>query len=381
MKKLIPILALLASACGSEQQQSAPPPAEVGVLTVREQSVDLQTELPGRTTAYETSEVRPQVSGLILRRLFEEGEHVSKGQALYTIDPSPYQAQVASAQAALAQARSQIAATEAQARRYGELVKINAISKQDAENAAATAAQARASVAAQEAALRSAKIDLARTTIRAPISGTIGRSTYTTGALVSAAQTDPLTTIQHLDPIFVDIQQSSADVLRLRQQVLAGQLAGNGSAAQVSLKLEDGSTFPARGVLKFTDVSVDPATGSQVVRAVFPNRDGLLLPGMYVRAQFSEGTKGNGMVVPQQAVQRNEKGEPTVLVVDKAGKVAQRVIKTDRTLGTNWLVSEGLKTGEKIVVEGQQNARPGATVKPVEVKSGATPAAAPAKGR
>ncbi|TYC92347.1 efflux RND transporter periplasmic adaptor subunit [Novosphingobium sp. BW1] len=370
MKKLIPILGLLVSACGGGSQQAEPQPPEVGVMVVRTETVDLQAELPGRTSAYETSDVRPQVNGLILRRLFEEGDNVRAGQALYKIDPAPYEAQVASARAALAQARSQIAATEAQARRYGELVKINAISKQEAENAEAAAAQARATVQAQEAAVRSAQIDLARTTVRAPISGRIGRSTYTTGALVSASQAEPLTTIQHLDPIYVDIQQSSADVLRLRQEILAGKLAGNGSAAEVNLRLEDGSTYPAQGRLKFTDVTVDPSTGSQVIRAVFPNKQGLLLPGMYVRASFVEGTKADGLLVPQRAVQRDEKGQPVVLIVGKDGKVSQRVIETDRTAGTNWLVTGGLKEGEKIVVEGSQNARPGSTVKPVAMKPG-----------
>ncbi|MCJ1959275.1 efflux RND transporter periplasmic adaptor subunit [Novosphingobium mangrovi (ex Hu et al. 2023)] len=370
MKKLIPILGLLVSACGGGSQQAEPQPPEVGVMAVRTETVDLQAELPGRTSAYETSDVRPQVNGLILRRLFEEGDNVRAGQALYKIDPAPYEAQVASARAALAQAKSQIAASEAQARRYGELVKINAISKQEAENAEAAAAQARATVQAQEAALRSAQIDLARTTVRAPISGRIGRSTYTTGALVSASQAEPLTTIQHLDPIYVDIQQSSADVLRLRQEILAGKLAGNGSAAQVNLTLEDGSTYPAEGRLKFTDVTVDPSTGSQVIRAVFPNKQGLLLPGMYVRASFVEGTKADGLLVPQRAVQRDEKGQPVVLVVGKDGKVSQRVIETDRTAGTNWLVTGGLKEGEKIVVSGQQNARPGATVTPQLMKPG-----------
>lgn len=365
MKKFIPLLAMALSACGSGEQLPTASPPQVGVMTVREQVVALRTELPGRTSAHETSQVRPQVSGLIVRRYFEEGQEVRKGAPLYLIDPAPYQAQVASAQAALAQARSQIAATAAQARRYGELVSINAISRQDAENAAAAASQARAVVQAQEAALRNARIDLARTTVRAPISGRTGRSTYTTGALASAGQADPLTTIQKLDPIYVDIQQSSADLLRLRRRILAGELSQGGSDARVRLQLEDGSTYPIEGVLKFTDVSVDPASGSQVIRAQFANPQGLLLPGMYVRAQFVEGTKSNGLLVPQVAVQRDEKGRPTVLVVDGKGKVHQRVIETERTVGTNWLVTGGLKSGEKIVIEGGQNARPGATVKPV----------------
>ncbi|HUD28406.1 MAG TPA: efflux RND transporter periplasmic adaptor subunit [Novosphingobium sp.] len=378
MKKITPALVLLLSACGGGGQQAAPAgPPEVGVVTVREEAVVLSTELPGRTSAYEASDVRPQVNGLILERLFTEGDQVKAGQALYRVDPAPYQAQVASARAALARARSAIASTSALARRYNELVKINAISRQEAENATVGAQQARADVQAQEAALRSAQIDLARTTIRAPISGRIGRSTFTTGALVSASQADPLTTIQRLDPIFVDIQQSSADVLRLRQQLLSGELSREGGAARVRLKLEDGTTYPEEGVLKFTDVTVDPATGSQVVRVQFPNTKGLLLPGMYVRAEMVEGTRSNGILVPQSAVTRDEKGNPTVMVAGAQGKVEMRKLTAPRTIGTNWLVTAGLKPGDKVIVEGAQNLRPGAAVKPVPVQAKAS---APAQG-
>lgn len=384
MKKITPALVLLLSACGGGGGEQAAPagPTEVGVVTVREQAVVLSTELPGRTSAYEASDVRPQVNGLILDRLFTEGDQVRAGQALYRIDPAPYEAQVASARAALGRARSAIASTSALARRYGELVKINAISRQEAENAVVGAQQAQADVAAQQAALRSAQIDLARTTIRAPISGRIGRSTYTTGALVSAAQTDPLTTIQRLDPIFVDIQQSSAEVLRLRQQLLSGELSRGGGSARIRLKLEDGSTYPQEGVLKFTDVTVDPTTGSQVVRAQFPNPRGLLLPGMYVRAELVEGTRSNGILVPQGAVTRDEKGNPTVMVVGAGGKVEQRKLTAPRTIGTNWLVTAGLKVGDKVIVEGAQNLRPGAAVKPVPAGSkAAQPQGAPPQGQ
>ena len=384
MKKITPALVLLLSACGGGGGEQAAPagPTEVGVVTVREQAVVLSTELPGRTSPYEASDVRPQVNGLILDRLFTEGDQVRAGQALYRIDPAPYEAQVASARAALGRARSAIASTSALARRYGELVKINAISRQEAENAVVGAQQAQADVAAQQAALRSAQIDLARTTIRAPISGRIGRSTYTTGALVSAAQTDPLTTIQRLDPIFVDIQQSSAEVLRLRQQLLSGELSRGGGSARIRLKLEDGSTYPQEGVLKFTDVTVDPTTGSQVVRAQFPNPRGLLLPGMYVRAELVEGTRSNGILVPQGAVTRDEKGNPTVMVVGAGGKVEQRKLTAPRTIGTNWLVTAGLKVGDKVIVEGAQNLRPGAAVKPVPAGSkAAQPQGAPPQGQ
>lgn len=379
MKKITPALVLLLSACGGGGEQAAPAgPPEVGVVTVREEAVVISTELPGRTSAYETSDVRPQVSGLILQRLFTEGDQVSAGQALYRIDPAPYEAQVASARAALGRARAAIASTAALSRRYNELVKINAISRQDAENAAVGAQQAQADVAAQQAALRTAQIDLGRTTVRAPISGRIGRSTFTTGALVSASQADALTTIQKIDPIFVDIQQSSADVLRLRQQLLSGEISREGGAARVRLKLEDGSAYPQEGVLKFTDVSVDPTTGSQVVRAQFPNNGGLLLPGMYVRAELVEGTRSNGILIPQAAVTRDERGSPTVLVVGAQGKVEGRKITAPRTVGTNWLVTGGLKAGEKVIVEGAQNARPGAAVKAVPAQQAKPGGNAPA---
>ncbi|WP_288414206.1 efflux RND transporter periplasmic adaptor subunit [uncultured Sphingomonas sp.] len=362
-------LALILSACGSgsesqQQQQGAPQgPPQVGFVTVQPQPVTLTTELPGRTAPYETSDVRPQVNGLILARLFQEGDYVRQGQPLYRIDPAPYQAAVASARAALTRAQASIASTRNLARRYGELVKINAISRQEYENAVTGAQQAEADIAAQRAALQQAQIDLSRTTIRAPISGRIGRSVFTTGALVSAAQTNALATIQRLDPIYVDIQQSSADLLKLRQQIMDGDLSRGSGAARVRLKLEDGSTYPIEGTLKFTDVTVDPATGTQAIRAVFSNPRGLLLPGMYVRAELVEGTKSNGILVPQRAVTRDPKGAATVLVIGADGKLVPRPLTTSRTLGDQWLVTGGLNPGDKIVVEGAQMLQPGTPVK------------------
>ena len=350
-------LALSLAACGKDAPPPAPPPPTVGFVTVREQPVTLTSELPGRTSAFETSDVRPQVNGLVQARLFTEGDLVRQGQPLYRIDPQPYQAAAANARAGLARARAGIASSAALARRYGELVKINAIARQDYENALTTSAQARADVAVQQAALRSAEIDLARTTIRAPISGRIGRSVYTTGALVTSAQTEPLATIQRLDPIYVDIQQSSADLLKLRQQILAGQVSRQGDA-RVRLRLEDGTTYGPQGTLRFADVTVDPATGSQIIRALFPNPDGLLLPNMYVRASLIEGTQGKGMLVPQRAVSRDERGRPTVMVVGIDNKVAPRTLTTDRTLGEDWLVTGGLKPGDRVIVEGGANLRP-----------------------
>ncbi|WP_375272546.1 efflux RND transporter periplasmic adaptor subunit [Sphingomonas sp.] len=367
------------AACGGGQEQAQQPagPPQVGVVAVKSESVTLTTVLPGRTVAFETSEVRPQVNGLIQARLFTEGDQVREGQPLYRIDPQPYVSQVASARAALARAQSAIASSAALQRRYGELVKINAIAKQDYENAITSAAQARADVAAQQAALRSAQIDLSRTTIRAPISGRIGRSIATTGALVTAGQTTALTTIQRLDPIYVDVPQSSADLLALRQKIASGDLTRGNQAARVQLRLEDGSVYPIEGTLQFADVSVDPATGTQTIRARFPNPRSLLLPGMYVRAELIEGTQGDALLVPQRAVQRDEKGNPTVMVVGADNKVQMRTLTAPRTIGDNWLVTAGLKAGEKVIVEGGMMLRPGMPVKAVAWNPNAKPGAQP----
>ena len=371
-------LLLVLSACGQGAEQgqngAAPPPTAVGFVTVQEQSVALSTELPGRTSAYESSDVRPQVNGLIRARLFTEGDLVRAGQPLYRIDPAPYQAQVASARAALARARANIAASAALARRYGELVKINAIARQEFENAQAAAAQAQADVAAQQAALSSAEIDLGRTIIRAPISGRIGRSIFTTGALVSAQQANALVTIQRLDPIYVDIQQSSADLLRLREQLMAGQIASNGET-RVKLRLETGTIYPEEGTLRFADVTVDPGTGTQTIRVMVGNRSGLLLPGMFVRAMLPEGTQSSAILVPQRAVGRDERGNATVMVVGAGNKAEQRVIRTARTQGDSWIVTSGLKPGDKVIVEGGMMLRPGMTVNPSPFTGAAAPQA------
>jgi len=339
-----------------------PGPTPVGVLVVTEQPVTLSTELPGRTAPYETSEVRPQVDGIILARLFTEGDYVEAGQPLYRIDPVSYEAKVANARAAVARAQAATIGAEGQARRFAELRKRDFVSRQQYDDALSAAGTARADVTAQRAALRSAEIDLERTTIRAPISGRIGRSVSTAGALVSAAQQDALTTIQRLDPIFVDIQQASADVLRLREQVLAGQVAKD--VAPVRLQLETGSLYPTVGTLRFADVTVDPATGSQTIRAVFANPQRLLLPGMFVRAQLGQGVQSRGILVPQRAVSRDERGRPTVLVVGAKDMAELRVIQADRTIGTNWLVTGGLKPGEKVIVDAGPLVRPGIPVKP-----------------
>ncbi|MFL6729330.1 MAG: efflux RND transporter periplasmic adaptor subunit [Sphingomicrobium sp.] len=348
---------------GPANTQPPPPgPTPVGVIVVTEQPVTLSTELPGRTSPYETSDVRPQVDGIIRARLFTEGEYVRAGQPLYRIDPVIYEARAASARAALAKAQASTIGAEGQVRRYAELVKRNFVSRQLYDNAISAAGAARAEVSAQRAAVRSAEIDLARTTVRAPISGRIGRSLYTTGALVQAGQENPLTTIQRLDPIYVDIQQSSSDLLRLREQTLSGQIASD--RAPVRLQLESGSMYPLVGTLRFADVTVDPATGSQTIRAVFPNPQHLLLPGMFVRGQLSQGIQARGMLVPQRAVSRDERGRPTVLVVGKKNMSELRIIQADRTSGDNWIVTGGLKPGEKVITDAGPLVRPGIPVKP-----------------
>jgi membrane fusion protein (multidrug efflux system) len=359
---LIVLAAYLLLANREPPAQPAPPPTPVGVIVVTEQPVTLTTELPGRTSPFETSDVRPQVDGIIRARLFTEGEYVRQGQPLYRIDPVTYEAKVANARAALAHARASTVAAEGQVRRYAELVKRDFVSKQLYDNAISAAGEARADVQAQAASLRSAQIDLDRTTIRAPISGRIGRSLYTTGALVKAGQDNALTTIQRLDPIYVDIQQSSADVLRLREQTLAGQVASD--KAPVRLQLESGSMYPETGTLSFADVTVDPATGSQTLRAVFPNPQHLLLPGMFVRGQLSQGVQSRGILVPQRAVSRDERGRPTVIIVGKNNMAELRVIQADHTVGVNWLVTGGLKPGDRVIVDAGPLLRPGIPVKP-----------------
>jgi membrane fusion protein (multidrug efflux system) len=349
---------------GNRAAPQAPPPGPtpVGVIVVTEQPVTLTTELPGRTSPYETSDVRPQVDGIIRARLFTEGDYVRAGQPLYRIDPVSYQAKVANARAALARARASTIGAEGQVRRYAELLKRNFVSRQNYDDALSAAGAARADVAAQAANLRSAEIDLERTVVRAPISGRIGRSLSTTGALVRAGQDNPLTTIQRLDPIYVDIQQSSADLLRLREQMLSGRLAADGTP--VRLQLETGSAYPLVGKLSFADVTVDQTTGSQTIRAVFPNPQHILLPGMFVRGQLSQGVDARGILIPQRAVTRDERGRPTVLIVGAKGMSELRVIQADRTIGDNWLVTAGLRPGDKVIVDAGPLVRPGVPVKP-----------------
>lgn len=354
-------------------------PPEVGVVTIEAQPVVLQTELPGRTSPYAISDVRPQVNGIIKERLFTEGSNVKAGQVLYQIDPAPYRAAYDQAKAQLANAQANLVTAQLKSDRYADLVKINAISRQDADDAKAAYGQAAATVAQQKAALETARINLDYTKVTAPISGRIGKSSYTQGALVTAGQTDALTTVQRLDPIYVDIAQSSTELLRLRRSVASGQVGGAGArTATVSLKLEDGSTYPLQGHLEFTDVTVDQTTGAVNLRAVFPNPDGVLLPGMYVSAVVDEGVVKAAILAPQQGVARDEKGNPTAMVVDAQGEAALRELKTDRAIGDKWLVTDGLRPGDRLIVEGLLKVRPGVAVNAVPAGSPAAPPQGPA---
>jgi membrane fusion protein (multidrug efflux system) len=372
-------LALLLASCSSQPQQPTAGPPQVSVVTIKTSPITLTTELPGRISAAETSEVRPQVNGLVTARLFEEGDYVRAGQALYRIDAAPYEAQVASAQASLARAQAAVASTAGLARRYQELVKINGVSQQELEDAQTSAQQAEADVQAQVAALRTAQIDLARTTVRAPISGRIGRSSFTVGALVTASQASPLATIQRIDRVYVDIPQSSADLLKLRQQIASGALSRDANGARVKLVLEDGSTYGQDGTLQFADVTVDADTGSQNIRAIFNNPDGLLLPGMFARAVLVEGSTSNAILAPQRAVSRDAKGGASVMVVGADGKLQPRPITTNRTVGQDWMVTSGLQPGDRVVVEGAQNLMPGTPVKASPYQAGGAPSGKPAQ--
>lgn len=362
---LLLAVGMLLAACS--ERKPTPPPPEAGYIVLKTETVPLFIELAGRTAAYETSEVRPQVSGILKARLFEEGSIVRAGQTLYQIDPRLYRAALNQAAANLDNARAQREAAAARASRLKPLAQIEAVSKQDYTDANAAAKQASAAVAQNAAQLETARINLRFTDVPAPISGRIGRSLVTTGALVTAGQADPLTTIQRLDPIFVDIQQSSADLLALRRQLASG--SGTRSTAAVTLKLEDGSEYGATGRLEFTEAMVDPATGTVTLRARFPNPQGLLLPGMYVRANLSQITARDAILVPQTGLTRNPKGEATVMLVGKDGKAELRSVTAGRTVGDRWLVTAGLRPGDKLIVEGLGRIRPGKPIRPVPAGS------------
>ena len=363
--------AALLTGCSGPSAKRVPPVPEAGYVVIREETVALPIVLAGRTAAYEMSEVRPQVSGVIRARMFTEGTLVRAGQTLYQIDPSLYRAAAAEAQANLASAEALRTSTAQRAERLRPLAEIEAVSKQDYTDALAASRQASASVALTRAQLDTAQINLRFTSVPAPISGRIGRSIATTGALVTANQAAPLTTIERLDPIFVDIQQSSADLLKLRRSLASGSTSP--SSAAVNLTLEDGSRYGYSGTLQFTEAMVDASTGTVTLRARFPNPDGLLLPGMYVRAMLSQATVSRGMLVPQSGVSRDARGIATVMLVGPGNTAKRTSITAERTIGDKWLVTDGLKPGDRVIIEGLGKIKPDGKIVPVP--AGSKPAA------
>jgi membrane fusion protein, multidrug efflux system len=359
------------AACG--QQEGAPQgrgAVPVTVVTLATAPVVLHRELPGRTTPYLVAEVRPQVNGIVKQRLYTEGSAVKAGQPLYQLDDATYQADLASARAALARAEATLNTARLNSRRSADLFAINAVSKQEDENAAAALKQGEADVAAAAAAVRSAEVILGYARITAPIGGRIGKSSVTQGALVTANQDEPLATVQQLDPIYVDLTQSSAEWLSLRRELAAGRLEGT-QDMPVAIVLEDGTPYAQPGKLAFSEVSVDPTTGSFALRVVVPNPEHILLPGMYVRAIVGTGTRQAGLLVPQQGIARDPKGHTTAMIVGQDGMVEVRPVRVSQAIGDKWLVEEGLAAGDKVIVEGLQKVQPGAPVQPTE--AGATP--------
>lgn len=334
---------------------------QVSVTEIQPTELDMTTTLQGRTAPYLVADVRPQVAGILQKRLFKEGSEVKEGQALYQIDPAVYEAAVASAKAEFQRAQAVLYQTRLTANRYAQLVKTNAISKQNNDDAQAAYKQAQAAVAAAEAGLKNAQINLDYTTVRSPISGRIGRSLVTPGALLSAHQAQNMAVVQTLDPIYVDVTQSSKEILSLKKDIAAGKLKTKGGAIPVTLIMEDGTKYPQTGELTLSEVSVDPGTGTITLRAEFPNPENILLPGMFVRTELPQGTMEKALLVPQRAVMREANGTPYVYVVED-GKIAIRRLVTHRTQGQNWIVEEGLKPGEKVVIEGLQRIRPGVPV-------------------
>lgn len=362
--------------------QQKMPPTEVGVIVAQPQSIEQSVELSGRTSAYQVSEVRPQTNGVILKRLFAEGSYVREGQPLYQIDSSANRATLDNAKATLVRQQANLNALRVKANRYGQLTGINAVSKQEYDDLIAQVKLAEADVAASQAIVRNAQIDLGYSTVRAPISGQSNRSSVTAGALVTANQANALVTIQQLDPIYVDINQSSAELLRLRQQLSQGSIDRSNNT-KVRLRLEDGSTYPVEGSLQFSDASVNPETGTVTLRAVFPNPHHLLLPGMFANAQIVQGVIPNAYLVPQQAVTRTPTGQAMAMIVNAKGAVEPRQITTSGVNGQNWIVTAGLKPGDKIIVEGIAKVKPEqqVVVKPYQPKAAAPAPTAPAANK
>lgn len=360
------VLTILLGGAGCKSKPRPRPLPEVVVVTVGAERAVLTTELPGRTSAYLVAEIRPQVNGIIQKRLFQEGSDVKAGSLLYQIDPAPYQAAFDQAKAAHTMAEANLPALRSRAERLQKLVAIHAAGQQDYDDAAAALRTAEASAASARASMESARINLDHTPITAPISGRTGMSSVTPGALVTAYQPVALTTVQQLDPIYVDVTQSSSDLLKLRRNLENGRLRSSGDdARKVKLLLEDGTPYPLEGKLQFRDVTVDPTTGSVTLRVVFPNPKHILLPGMFVRAIVEDGVDDHAILAMQQAVTRDVKGNAIALVLDPAGKVEQRILAVDRTVGNKWLVTGGLASGDRIIIEGGQKVRPGMQVKAV----------------
>lgn len=382
-------MALMLGACTDKAPPPAPRgPAQVGIVTLKPERQAITTELPGRTSAYLSAEIRPQVGGIVQQRLFTEGAQVKAGQVLYQLEASPYEVAQASAEAALAKAQANVGTAEVNARRNADLVKIDAISRQIHDDSQAALVLARSDLAVARAALDNARINLGYTRIKAPISGRTTTSTVTPGALVTANQAAVLTTISQTDPLYVDVTQSSTEVLRLKNDLARGRIQKNAQAeAPISLLLEDGSRYAHTGKLQFSGVNVNTSTGTVTLRAVVPNPDGLLMPGMYVRAVLETGVNEQALLVPQQGVNRDTAGNASVLLVNADGKIERRKIGVDAAIGNRWLVSGGLAAGDRVVVEGFQRIKPGDSVKPTEVEpkpmaagasAGTTPAPAPA---
>ncbi|RLA87934.1 MAG: efflux transporter periplasmic adaptor subunit [Deltaproteobacteria bacterium] len=369
LKRTVVLVALIGGFWSVGCDRRPPPPSpvpEVATVTVQPQKVVLTTVLPGRTSAFRIAEIRPQVSGLIQKRLFTEGSMVKAGQVLYQIDPAPFQAALDNAKAALGKAEANLPAIRLRAERYRELLADKAVSQQEYDDAVAALKQARAEIEYWKAQVKTARINLGYCRVNAPISGRIGKSNVTEGAIVTAYQPQALATIQQLDPVYVDVPQSTTELLRLKRRLEKGQLNPDGKKQKkVRLILEDGTKFPLEGTLQFRDVTVDPTTGSVILRMVFPNPGSVLLPEMFVRTVIKEGVNDQALLVPQQAVSRDRKGNPFVLLVDAEGKVKQRMLTLDRAIGDQWLVASGLIPGEQVIVEGIQRVRPGVAVKAV----------------
>jgi membrane fusion protein (multidrug efflux system) len=362
------------TACNRQAQTQSAPVPEVAAMTVARQRVELTTELPGRTSPYRIAEIRPQVNGLIQKRLFTEGSDVQAGQVLYQIDPAPFQAALDNALAALGRAEANLPALQLKANRYKEALADKAVAQQDLDDATAALKQATADIAYYQAMVETARINLGYTRVVSPISGRIGRSAVTDGAIATAYQPLALASIQQLDPIYVDVPQSTTELLRLQRRLEENRMKIDGTNAnEVEIILEDGTKYLSKGTLQFRDVSVDPTTGSVILRMVFPNPKEVLLPGMFVRVVVKEGINEQGILIPQQAVSRDPKGNPLALIVDASSKVELRTLTIDRAIGDQWLVSSGLLPGDRVIAEGMQKVQPGILVKAVSFGDGQKP--------